>query len=147
MKFFDTSNNELTIESTSDFAAPSVKKSQRELMFDQFLKQTKEEDIQSSNCDIYDEELKYYLRLDRASIHAKNMDVLTWWKEHGEQYPRLLNLVKFALCVVPTSVPSEFAFSAASEHITKRRNRLSCLSNQAAMCLKFFVKLHKSNKK
>ena len=67
------------------------------------------------------------------------MKALDWWKLNGAQYPRLFNLVKYTLCVMSTSVPSEQAFSMASEHITKRRNRLSDLSNQAAMCLKSYI--------
>ena len=49
---------------------------------------------------------------------------LDWWRSRSSVYPNLSKTVRHYLCIQPTSVPSERAFSLTGNIITKKRTRL-----------------------
>ncbi|XP_067121146.1 E3 SUMO-protein ligase ZBED1-like [Centruroides vittatus] len=49
---------------------------------------------------------------------------LIWWEERKAVYPRLYEYTKKRLCVVGTSVPSEYLFSKSGQAVIEKRNRL-----------------------
>jgi zinc finger BED domain-containing protein 1 (E3 SUMO-protein ligase ZBED1) len=53
------------------------------------------------------------------------LNPLGWWREHQHEYPRLAALARRFLCITPTSVPCERAFSKAGWIVNKRRCALS----------------------
>ena len=57
-----------------------------------------------------------------AIVSARNP--LLWWKLHGNQFPNLAKLARKYLGIPATEVPSERAFSAAGQTITKLRASL-----------------------
>lgn len=72
--------------------------------------------------DCVDVEMSKYLMMPK--IDRKNCPIL-WWKNVGQkQYPMLFESAKKFLPMPATSVPSERAFSAAGNVLTKRRNKL-----------------------
>ena len=52
-------------------------------------------------------EIKSYLE---EPIIPRTEDPLSWWESKASLYPRLANVMLRKLCIVATSVPSEFFF-------------------------------------
>ena len=85
------------------------------------------------SCTGVDEELSRYYRLALCDMFAAvpdseatvMVDPLAWWKEHQREYPRIAVLARRFLCIAPTSVPCERAFSKAGWIVNKRRCSLS----------------------
>jgi len=55
----------------------------------------------------------------------RTADILMWWKENKNVYPRLFKIMKKRLCIMATPVPCERIFSKAGQTITEKRNRLN----------------------
>jgi hypothetical protein len=51
-------------------------------------------------------------------------DILNWWREHQEKFPKLAKLARKIFSVPASSAASERAFSAAGQTITERRTSL-----------------------
>jgi hypothetical protein len=62
-----------------------------------------------------------YLALVAISALA---DPLEWWAANEKLFPRLAKLAKKYLCVPATTVPSERAFSSASNVDTRHRHAM-----------------------
>ena len=56
-----------------------------------------------------------------GSPAPEKFDVLRWWQQRVQCYPRLATLARQQLCCPATSVPSERLFSSAGNLITKKR--------------------------
>ena len=54
-----------------------------------------------------------------------DVDPLSWWKAHSEQYPNLCELAMKYLSVPATSVPAERVFSTAGLVVNRLRARLT----------------------
>ena len=80
-----------------------------------------------------EDELAYYSRLQPCPLFCSpaagkdlvTSDPLAWWKEHQYECPRLARLARRYLCITPTSVPCETAFSKSGWIVNKRRCSLS----------------------
>lgn len=68
-------------------------------------------------------ELQSYINCKVMS--TENFDVLAWWNNNREAYPKLYKLALFFHSIPATSTPSERNFSTAGNVITEKR---SCLS-------------------
>jgi len=66
-------------------------------------------------------ELREYSQIN--GIH-KNEDPLKWWAENEQRFPTIAILARDSLGMLASTVPSEEAFSAAGNTITKKRSRL-----------------------
>ena len=76
------------------------------------------------------EEIERYAQLAACPLFVQGEDIamsdpLAWWKEHQHEYPRLARLARCYLCITPTSVPCERAFSKAGWIVNKRRCSLA----------------------
>ena len=69
-------------------------------------------------------ELEMYIKYPAAPANDPKFDAIKWWKEKQCVFPLLFKTFKQYSCVPATSVPSERAFSAANNVVTKLRNRL-----------------------
>jgi hypothetical protein len=81
------------------------------------------------------EEIDNYLNMPNDI----NINPLIWWKTHQEEYPILSLIAKDFLIIQSTSVPSEQAFSIASNTITQTRNRLDPETAREILCLKSWI--------
>ena len=72
--------------------------------------------------------------------YCPNYDVLAYWKENKDNFPVLSLIAKDYLAIQVTSVPSERAFSGASETIQKKRTRLQTDTVHELLCLKSWLK-------
>ena len=72
-------------------------------------------------------------------IVIKVMDVIAYWKDHSQRYPRLSRIAKDIFAIPSTSVPSESAFSGSSRIITKYRSNLNESSVESLMCLNDWI--------
>ena len=76
------------------------------------------------------DEITKYLHADfsgedfDADGHIGNFDVLKFWKEKTNQYPKLAKLARYVLCIPCSSAASERIFSCASRVYKERRTRL-----------------------
>jgi len=70
------------------------------------------------------------------------LDPLAWWREHQHEYSRLAALARRFLCITPTSVPCERAFSKAGWIVNKRRCSLSD-GNVSSILFVSFNKQHR----
>jgi len=64
-------------------------------------------------------------------------DVLLWWKNNKNVYPRLFQIMKRRLCIMVTSVPCQRIFSKAGQTITEKRNRLKSNNFEKIIFLNF----------
>jgi hypothetical protein len=71
-------------------------------------------------------------------------DALSWWRQHVKQYPRLAQMALDYHSIPATSVPSEQAFSRASDLITKKRNRMEPSSAEQHLCLRYWLGLQEA---
>lgn len=55
----------------------------------------------------------------------EDFDLLAWWKNNQDTFPRLSKLAKRILCISATSAASERNFSDAGRTVEKRRTRLN----------------------
>ena len=68
---------------------------------------------------------KANLEISRCNGEATTeLNPLCWWKENLHRYPILSKLARKYLCIPATSVPTERAFSSASNIVNAKR---SCL--------------------
>jgi hypothetical protein len=74
------------------------------------------EDDDSDNATPVDEVSAYrQLRLPAGKAAAYDgSGILTWWRDHAVQFPKLALLARNVLCILATSASSERAFSAAA---------------------------------
>ncbi|KIL71295.1 hypothetical protein M378DRAFT_64807, partial [Amanita muscaria Koide BX008] len=77
------------------------------------------------------DELMAYLEQDRERVN----DVLAWWKEKQDVFPRLSRMAMDYQCVPATSVDVERAFSQGRILLSHIRNRLSAESTRSLLCL------------
>ena len=75
----------------------------------------------STACNI-DEELSGYLK---RKFQPTESEIVTWWKAHKSQQPRLFQLAEKYLCIPATSAPAERAFSSAGLSVGTLRTRLT----------------------
>lgn len=68
------------------------------------------------------DELEAYFASRREKTKS---EVLVWWRNNADQYPRLSQIARKVLPIQATSVASERVFSVAGGIDTKSRNRLS----------------------
>ena len=64
---------------------------------------------------------------------------LDWWRHFYEDFPTLAKMASCYLSIQGSSVPSEQAFSVATNMITKIRCNLKPDTARAAMCLKSWI--------
>jgi hypothetical protein len=86
---------------------------------------------QKSTLTTQDEIEKYF----SFPMETEDVDVLCWWFNQRNYLPLLTQMAYDVLPVPASSVPSEQAFSAAGNLITKKRNRLGHKTIRASMCL------------
>lgn len=70
----------------------------------------------------FDEELNLYIS---ESVIPIKEDVLNWWFDHKNKFPRLFELSIKYLIVQATSTPSERVFSTAGYVLSTKRSRLT----------------------
>lgn len=70
-----------------------------------------------------DDEVDTYLKEDVERIHPS--DVLNWWKNKSDKFPRLSRLARKLLAIPATSAASESVFSRAGRTVTDLRSSLS----------------------
>jgi len=63
--------------------------------------------------------------LSQANGKENVTDILSWWKLHQTEYPRLSEVARKVLCLTATSVPCERVFSRGGWIVNKRRCSLS----------------------
>ncbi|CAB4060257.1 unnamed protein product [Lepeophtheirus salmonis] len=66
-------------------------------------------------------EVRSYLE---EPLFQRSADPLNWWESRASVYPRLTYLMKWRLCIVATSIPSERIFSKPGQIITDRRSQI-----------------------
>lgn len=67
------------------------------------------------------DELAAYLMETPLSLHG---DILQYWRDNSNRYPKLSVLAQKYLCIPATSVPSESVFSTAGHIVNKKRASL-----------------------
>lgn len=83
------------------------------------------------------DELETYLTCRRV---RSKVNVIEWWRNHADQYPKLAIIARKILPIQATSVASERLFSEAGDVDTKSRNRLSDESVEAIVLFKSWMK-------
>ena len=68
-----------------------------------------------------DKELR---RFESFSIAPKDVDILSWWKNHENVLPRLSKLARKVLTISASSAKSERVFSCGGNLVTPKRNRM-----------------------
>ncbi|CAG8805809.1 20231_t:CDS:2, partial [Cetraspora pellucida] len=63
-------------------------------------------------------------RFKRLSFCSNINDLLDWWSKQKNQFPILSILARKYLAISATSIPSEWLFSDAGNHVTSKQNRL-----------------------
>ncbi|KDO22423.1 hypothetical protein SPRG_21180 [Saprolegnia parasitica CBS 223.65] len=84
-------------------------------------------------------ELDHFVNERRVKLSA---DLLEWWEDHRETYPRLHRMAKDYLAVPASNVPSERANSAAKFTFQGRDNLHDC-TFKAETCVRSWMKLFK----
>ena len=79
-------------------------------------------------------EVAKYLALPRI---PRTSDPLAWWKAHGKEFPRLAEIARNFLACPPSSVESEWVFSASGFISSERRSRLTMENLEKLTFLKF----------
>ena len=93
-----------------------------------------------ARCDL-EGELKTYLAL---KVEPAGTDILKWWSEHANAFPRLAAMARCFLAVPATSAPSERAFSRAKRVISHERHSLKPDAIRACMCMKYWLDVVKT---
>ena len=129
-------NNEYTINIVcciavaSAVAAPSTATQQFQLSASQTklprIDLTDFEDTVNSEIDVSErdvDELTVYLNM-RIAFSA-DYSILSWWKEHAVDFPKLSAMTRQLLAITASSAASERSFSAAGSTVSERRTNLS----------------------
>lgn len=99
-------------------AEPLQKKKKIERLFTEF--EDMSDDENSINGDENDEISKYNSEKAKDTV----IDLITWWRDHEDQYPYLSKLAYFIHSIPATSAPSERSFSTAGRVMQDRRTSL-----------------------
>ncbi|CAG8805076.1 13799_t:CDS:2, partial [Racocetra persica] len=75
-----------------------------------------------------------------------NTNPLDWWHHFSEDFPTLAKMASCYLSIQGSSVPSEQAFSVATNTITKIQCNLKPDTAHAAMCLKSWIQQMRDKK-
>lgn len=88
-------------------------------------------------------ELERWLTSRFMNLDKKSRDVMTFFRDNGDMFPRVQMMARDYLGVTATSVPSECAFSAAGDVVSNKRARLGDDSVQAIVELQSFLKFRR----
>jgi hypothetical protein len=66
-------------------------------------------------------------------------DILRRWQANSPRFPRLSVMAADFSAAPATSVPSEEGFSAASDLIAKKRNRMAPETAEARICARYWL--------
>ncbi|CAG8746841.1 1491_t:CDS:2, partial [Dentiscutata heterogama] len=89
----------------------------------------------SSDIQQIDEIQRYWNLL----LYNDDIEPLTWWKMHQDEFPLLSNLAQNYLAIQASSVSCEQLFPIAGAIISKARNRLTSENARACLCLKSWI--------
>ena len=94
------------------------------------------------DSDSESDEIKLYLQdvrikhNDSRFLNSRKFDLVQWWGENQTKYKILSKIARDFLSIMPTSAPSERAFSAGGLEVTKLRCSLHPESVRQLVCLK-----------
>lgn len=108
-------------EQTAQRKVPEATTTQLGSIFDEILKESEMESRSATSSSVFTEVQNY---LTEPTI-ARSVSPLDYWREHAAQSPTLAAVATRFLCAPCTSVDSERLFSATSNIMDEKRNRLS----------------------
>jgi len=88
-------------------------------VFDEILEESETETVSTSSADV---QVQSYLAQQTI---PRSDNPLQYWRAHATQFPSLAAIATKFLCAPCTSVDSERLFSAVSNIIDEKRNRMS----------------------
>lgn len=96
------------------------KRKKIERLFSEFEDMSDDENSTNANDAANDEISKYSSEKVKDTV----CDLITWWRDHEDQYPYLSKLAYFIHSIPATSAPSERSFSTAGRVMQDRRTSL-----------------------
>ena len=77
------------------------------------------------------------LRLDKNQ--NSKLEVLSWWKEHYNQFPKLSLMARDLMSIPIITVTFESSFSTGKKILTPYRSRLLSENMEATLCTKSWL--------
>lgn len=108
-------------EQTAQRKVPEATTTQLGTIFDEILEESEMESRSATSSSVFTEVQNY---LTEPTI-ARSVSPLDYWRAHAAQSPTLAAVATRFLCAPCTSVDSERLFSATSNIMDEKRNRLS----------------------
>lgn len=76
----------------------------------------------------------------KSLVVSGKVNILTWWRDHSEEFPGLSRIARDILCVMATSAASERNFSTAGYVINERRTCLTSESVDSILLVNSYLK-------
>ena len=76
-------------------------------------------------------------RLDKKQ--NSKLEVLSWWKEHYNRFPKLSLMARDLMSILKTTVASELSFSIGKKILTPYRSRLLPENVETTLCTKSWL--------
>lgn len=108
---------------------PNSSIKREKILLQDFFDEPSEENIDSA-----DSEFIKYIQYSNFKI---DQNILEFWKDKKEVFPRLFEMAKFYLAIPATSTPSERIFSMSGHTLQKRRSQLSGNSIKKLLFVKY----------
>lgn len=102
------------VSSVPTVSSPDSERSRRRRSNDSVLSDFYDDDDNFDEVDIY----------IAQKIMAEDVDILKWWDDHSESYPKLHKIAMFIFAIPATSAPSERKFSLAGHVLSCLRSSL-----------------------